>query len=320
MSTIITFLSIALVLYVVYQLGSLAGIFSERAGVANVAIEGNMIIGAVVFGLIYNNLTYTGGPELTETMGFIIAIIISVPLSATFMFLMSTLTNRYLSDHIIAGTGLNLIAPAIMLLIYNSLFIGASTDLVINNISLDISNFVMNIDGNRDMNYLILFFVAITILIVLVSSFVLNQTKFGLRLRSSGENPYALETAGISVNKTRTIALYISGLLSSLAGAAFMLKGNFYFTVEGSGFLSIGIMILGQYRVYGTFIGSIILSSFIALINTVLRMNAGLDSMIGDMYYLVKALPFIIPIIGLMVFRKSYIPKAVGKNFKKDQR
>ncbi len=315
MDWLITFLSIALVLYVVYQLGSLAGLFSERAGVANIAIEGNMIVGAVVFAILFENFS-----GMADINAFILALIIAVPLSATYMFLMALLTNRYLSDHIIAGTGLNLLSPALMLLLYNLFTINASGDLTLSKISLDLSAFQAHINGNNDLNYLTLFYLVITIVILIVSAFMLNKTKFGLRLRSSGENPYALETAGVSVAKTRLQALFIAGLLSSLAGAAFMLRGPFYFTVEGSGFLAIGILILGQYRVMGTVIGSVVLAGFIGFINTMLLTTVGTDSIFQTYFYLMKAIPFIIPVIGLMIFRKSYVPKAVGTNFKKDQR
>ncbi len=316
MDWLMTFLSIALVLYVVYQLGSLAGIFSERAGVANVAIEGNMIVGAVLFALFYENIVVGLDPVST----FAISLVLTVFLSGTFMFLMALLTNRYLSDHIIAGTGLNLLAPAIMLLLYNMLTVNSAPGLTLSNISMDLSYFQAHMFGNDRLSYLTIFYLVLTIVIIIFSAHMLNHTRFGLRLKSSGENPYALETAGVSVAKTRLVALYISGMLSSLAGAAFILKGNFYFTVEGSGFLAIGIMILGQYRVLGSMIGSIALASFIGFINTTLLLTAGQDSILQANSYLVKMIPFIIPVIGLMVFRKSYVPAAVGQNFKKDQR
>ncbi len=316
MDWLMTFLSIALVLYVVYQLGSLAGIFSERAGVANVAIEGNMIVGAVVFALFYENIVVGMGPIITFTL----SLVFTVFLAGTFMFLMSLLTNRYLSDHIIAGTGLNLLAPALMLLTYNMLTVNSAPGLTLSNISMDLSYFQAHLFGNDRLNYLTIFYVVLTIIICLFSAHMLNHTRFGLRLKSSGENPYALETAGVSVAKTRLVALYISGMLSSLAGAAFILRGNFYFTVEGSGFLAIGIMILGQYRVLGTTIGSVVLASFIGFINTALLLTAGQDSILQANSWLIKMVPFIIPVIGLMVFKKSFVPAAVGQNFKKDQR
>ncbi len=323
MATLATFLGIFLVLYTTYQLGALAGIFSERSGVANVAIEGNMIVGAVLFSLIYNNLTHAGGPELSQLYAFIIAIVIAIPSAGLFMMLMALLTNRYLADHIIAGTGLNLLAPALMLLMYNWLYVGASDTLVLSSILLNTKDFVINVDGNTYMNWLIVFFVLLTLLLLIISSWTLNKTKFGLRLRSSGENPYALETSGISVVKTRTIALFIAGMLSSLAGAAFMMSHDaFFFTVKGSGFIAIGIMILGQYKVIGTFFGSIVLAAVIALIKTVITLHAGIPdgSFISENSYALNALPFVIPLIGLIILRKSYVPKAVGKNFKKDQR
>ncbi len=322
MFNLITFLSIALVLYCVYQLGSLAGIFSERSGVANIAIEGNMIVGAVLFAIFYEILTQNLG--LTQLESVIIGLVVSVPLSALFMLLLSNLTNRYLADHIIAGTGLNLLAPVLMIFAYNILSPTISGSLRAERILLDISNLQahFDIDGkiNNELSYLTLVFVMLTLIIVVISAFALNKTTFGLRLKSSGENPYSLETAGVSVAKTRRTALYIAGLLSSLAGAIFVTKGNFYFTVNGSGFLAIGILILGQYRVFGTFIGSIVLASFIGFFNSLSIILGQSNDIYNEYNQLFQTIPFLIPLLGLMIFRKSFVPNAVGKNFKKDQR
>lgn len=323
MFNLFTIFSAALVLYAVYQLGSLAGIFSERSGVANIAIEGNMIVGAVLFALFYENINQVLGFGQIESV--LISLLISVPLSAIFMLLLSTLIIRYLSDHIIAGTGLNILAPVIMIFAYNMISPTISGDLRAETILLDISNLRghIEIDGrmNNELSYLTVAFVLLTIVILLISSFAINKTSFGLRLRSSGENPYALETSGISVNKTRIVALYIAGLLSSFAGVVFVSAGNnFYFTVNGSGFLAIGILILGQYKIMGTVIGSIILSTFIGTFNSLPAILGTKIPLFNDNIYLFKMIPFLMPIIGLIIFRKSYVPKAVGQNFKKDQR
>ncbi len=321
MANILSFLSLFMILYCVYQLASLAGLYSEKSGVANVAIEGNMIVGAVLFALFYENLSAFLAPGLSAIIG----IIISVPSAALFMMLLGILTSRYASDHIIAGTGMNLLAPVAMLLLYN---LATTVDLGegIRNSKIDFVlrewNFEIPYNGgiSMDFNLLDFIFLGITIFTVVISSYVIDKSTFGLRLKSSGENPYSLETSGISVNKTRMTALYIAGVLSSLSGALFVTKGTFFFTVNGSGFLAIGILILGQYKVKGTVIGSLIMASFIGFFDT-LPLILGVGNQLVNKYTnIFKMIPFIIPLIGLMIFRKSYVPKAVGTNFKKDQR
>lgn len=323
MFNLVTFLSIALILYSVYQLGSLAGIFSERAGVANIAIEGNMIVGAVLFAIIYELLTDGNVGQLESVIA---SLLIAVPIAATYMCLLSWLTNRYLADHIIAGTGLNLLAPVLMIFAYNILSPTISGDLRAESIMLNISELQahLNIGGrvNNNFSYLTIAFVVLTLFICVIAAFVLNKTRFGLRLKSSGENPYALETSGVSVAKTRLTALYIAGLLSALAGAIFVTKGtsSFYFTVNGSGFLAIGVLILGQYKVLGTFIGSIVMASFIGFFDTLIVIKGNTDEVFNQVSFLYRMIPFAIPLVGLMIFRKSYVPASVGQNFKKDQR
>ncbi len=331
MDLLITFLSLFIPLYCVYQLGSLAGIFSERSGVANIAIEGNMIIGAVTFALLFQNLNLladgTTMSEFGTLKSFIIAILIALPLSATFMMLLGILVNRYQADHIIAGTALNILAPLLMIMLYLIFSPHSGGTLRPDKIDIGVdglNDFIWHLYPggfeNSEMNKMYIVFLIITVLIVIVSAFFLNKTRFGLRLKTSGENPYALETAGISVNRTRYKALFISGLLASLAGMVFLTKDTFFFTVNGSGFLAIGILILGQYRVLGTVFGSLILAAFISFFEILpLYLGTGSDS-IDQLTNVFKMIPFLIPLLGLAFFKTSYSPKAVGKNFKKDQR
>ncbi len=324
MFALVTFLSVFIPLYCVYQLGSLAGLFSERSGVANVAIEGNMIVGAVVFSIIQQLMVVHFSPLIS----FATALVLGVILSGLFMMLLAIMTNRYLADHIIAGTALNILAPALMILLYmvlsTNVETGSGSPVWSGNIPPIISdwNWHLTIDGksNNDFNTMYLVILVITILILFLSNFALNKTKFGLRLKSSGENPYALETAGISVKKTRTTALYIAGMLSSLAGIAFAIKGPFFFTVKGSGFLAIGILIMGQYRIKGTVIGSLLLATFIGTFDTVEILKGTSDLGFIKNVNILKMLPYLIPLVGLIFLRTSYVPKAVGTNFKKDQR
>ncbi len=307
MSIFIKLLWSFFILYSVYQLGSLAGLFSERSGTANIAIEGNMIVGATLFSIFWS--LFNGSIE-NSSIAIIFSIFFTIVISSTYMLLLGYITSKYMADHIIVGTGMNMLAPAIGLLLYG---------LIIKNqpsISPTYGDWIGYINGSIQYNMLFVYFFIATILILILSAFVLNKTKFGLRLKSSGENPYALETAGVSVFKTRMIALWIAGALSTFAGIAFAVKGTFNFTVNGSGFLSIGILLLGQYRVSGTIIGSAIFALFISFFNNWAIIIPGE----ANLQFLMNVIPFVIPIIGLMIFKTHSAPKAVGTNFKKDQR
>lgn len=321
MDNLLHFLSIALILYCVYQLGSLAGIFSERSGVGNIALDGAMIMSAVLFSIFYENLY----PALNGCMilTVVFSLLLVIPLSIAWMMILAVLVNRYQANHFIAGTGMNLVAPALGMLLY-SVFSVNSNGTLKHNFVLSMSDWNIPITTatgvNQDINWFIILFLIMTVIIVCLVAVIINQSSFGLNFTSAGENPYAVETAGVSVLKTRYITLAIAGCLCGLAGSIFIIKGPYLFTVEGAGFLSLGVMILGKYRIRGTIIASIVLASLIAGFETIPYVIGFDDSSIVELTYLFKIFPFIIPIIGMMVFSNQNFPAAIGQNFKKDQR
>ncbi len=298
-------------LYAIYQLGSLAGVFSERAGVANIAIEGNMIIGATLFAVFWNIMpeSIANIPQLS----LFICIMIAVGFSILYMSLLTLFTNRFYADHIIVGTGLNLFAPAIAIMIWLAVIVFPENV----QMSGEFNHWMYEYNASTSLNTLAIWMSAIALAIAFVAWYFINKTKYGLRIKSSGENPYALETSGISVRKVRRFALIIAGALSGLAGVVFVIKNpTFNFTVLGSGFISIAILIMAGHRVKGTVIYSVIFAASISIFDSWLVIAPG-SSISSD---LMMMLPFAIPIVGLLIYRKRTIPKAVGQNFRKDQR
>lgn len=297
-------------LYCVYQLGAIAGMFSEKSGVVNVAIEGNMIIGASLFGTIWMLFpdTFTH-----DNIKLITAMLSAVILSAIYMQLLSLFTNRYMGDHVIVGTGLNMIAPAIGIVLWVS-FVQDKKQI---DMSAAYSHWIVYYKTYTAVNTLAFWMLGLTLVILFGSAFYLNETKGGLRLRSSGENPYSLETAGVSVRKTRRHAIFIAGLISGLAGTVFMMYNTtFNFTVTGSGFISLAILIMSGYRLKWTTVYSVALAAFITIFGSWLRISP--SSTINPDVML--AIPFILPLIGLLVFKNHSAPAAIGKNFNKSQR
>jgi|GEM_PF-517548 len=112
MNSFLEILSSFFLLYAMYSLASMSGLFSERSGVINIGIEGSMVIGAVWFSLLYSEMAPTVG-----TYGsVIISLLVSIIITALYTQILSITTVRYLADHVIAGTGLNLMAPALAIL------------------------------------------------------------------------------------------------------------------------------------------------------------------------------------------------------------
>lgn len=321
MDNLLHFLSIVLILYCVYQLGSLAGLFSERAGVGNIALDGNMIFSAVVFAIFYENLLQSFDGLIFITI--VASLMLTIPISICWMMILAILVNRYQANHFIAGTGMNIVAPALALLLYAVCSINTNGT-ILHKFTFTIADWNIGIKTsngiNNDLNWFVIGFVGLTILITIASSFLINRTSFGLSLISTGENPYAVETSGVSVNLTKYIALAISGALCGLAASVFLMKGPYQFTVEGSGFLSLGVLILGKYKIKGTIFASITMAVLIGFFQTIPYIIGFDNESLVELTYLFKIFPFLIPIIGMIIFRNNNFPAAVGQNFKKDQR
>ncbi len=302
----------ALFIYAIFQLASIAGLFSQNGGIVNIAIEGNMIITAALFAVMWE-LMPSSVQEIPELHLFI-SMMITIILGTIYMSLLSFFTNRYLANQVVVGTGMNLLAPALAIMLWLSTYGDGSESI------LTAGNFnywIVLYGKSTPLNTLALWMSGFAVIVAIFSAYVLNHTKYGLRLKTSGENPYSLETAGVSVSKTRRSAILISGVLSSIAGVTFILSNpTFYFGVAGSGFLAIAIMVMGGFRVFGTAFFSMLFAIFLAIFNNWLRISP--NSQIGA--DAMMALPFILPIFGLLIFKKSGGPKAAGKNFKKDQR
>ncbi len=299
------FITALLGFIIIYSLSSFSGLISERSGVVNIALDGKMIIGALVFASLYQI------PEFTDTLGFatpFVAIIIAGLVTSLYSTLLSLATINFMADQVIAGTALNMLSPALSLLIMKTAFN---------------SDTITGIDANLGtwagtMNEFIIVMFLITILIMVGAWFFISKTSYGLRLKSAGENPYALETAGVSVKKTRWIALTVAGFLSGVAGSIFPIitSGTFGGTVNGSGFISLAILIVGQWSVIGISIVAVIFSSFSAIASSWTSIFDG--SAIP--FELINIIPFIIPIVVLVIFKSSNGPSAVGKPYKKDMR
>lgn len=301
-------LSAFLFLFSMYSMASMAGLLSERSGIINIGIEGTMIIGAVWFALLFNWFTGVVG---NVGLSLILSLILSIGLSAAYTQILSVVTINYMADHTIAGTGLNLLAPALAML-----FAGVLTGNTSEVPQVDLKWFSQTLSDGGSFSYLAIAMVVISLIILFIGWFVLSKTRAGLRLKASGENPYALETAGVSVNKTKYIAMLFAGALAGFAGAIFVMDKSFHFTVNGNGFIALGILIFGQWSIVGITIGSALIGILVAIFQNWVTVFGG-ESQLG---YLMNTIPFIIPLLGLMMFKSVSGPAAVGKPFRKDMR
>lgn len=297
-----------LILFAAYMFASSSSLISEKAGVTNISIEGNMIMGAILYCVFMKTMDETS----LESFSPLISVFLSGIFTSIFSWLFAIVVIKAYGNQIITGTGINLLAPAIATFIGYMVFGTAD--------SAAISKPENMIGGFNEYIYPILF-VLIAIFVILFIGFYLNKTKGGLIIRASGENPYALETSGISVNKIRMKVLLFTGLLSGIAGAIWVQtqSGGFRWTVLGAGFMAVGIVIFAQWKVSGIVIGSFI----IALLSSI-SMNYLLIPILsnaqGILLLILRILPYSIPILVLIFMKSESSPKYLGKTFKKDQR
>ena len=289
---------------------ALAGIFAERSGVINLALEGIMIIGAFVGALFVRIMQEN--QVFTQEQGqllMLLALVVSAIFGAIFSLLLAFSAINLKADQTIGGTALNMLAPAIVLFLINLIAqqnaLGMATGDAAGWFMIKPSTFGLERDhdfgfiGNLLINKVYLTtYICLAIFIVL--SIILYKTKFGIRLRSCGENPQAADSLGINVYKMRYAGVTISG---ALAG-----------------------MIFGNWTPLNVALGGILFGLFKCIAATYSSLDINGDGVymlaeLGISPYVYRLLPYLITLIVLaFTSKKSRVPKAEGIPYDKGQR
>ena len=318
---------------------ALAGIYAERSGVINLALEGIMIMGAFIGTFVVYSFQKMGlfHKDAGQAL-MLIALVISAIGGAAFSLLLSFAAINLKADQTIGGTALNLMAPAMVLFLIN--FITSTTTMGM--YTGDAASWFMlkktdfGFAKNADLGLLGEIFLHkvylttyICIILYVVLAIVLYKTKFGLRLRACGENPQAAASLGVNVFHMRYAGTTISGALAGIGGFTFALTtANCASTgdVAGFGFLALAVMIFGNWNPLNTALAALLfgLCKCIAAAYSTIDIN-------GDGVYLLKELginagvyrmlPFVITLIVLVfTASKSRAPKAEGIPYDKGTR
>jgi simple sugar transport system permease protein len=231
----------ALVLAVPIMLGAMGGIMSERVGVVNIAIEGQLLTGAFMAAVVS---TLTGN----QILGIVSAMITA----ALFSAVLAVFAVRFLAQQIIVGVVLNVLAIGITNFLYQQ---WVTEDESATNSPGTLPIISIPYLGDIPVIGPVLFQNRITVFlaigIVIVLWFVLFKTKLGLRARAVGENPLAADTVGINVGRTRFWWVTLGGLLAGLGGAALTIGSSGSFGREmsgGLGFIALAVVILGRWH------------------------------------------------------------------------
>ncbi len=296
---------------------ALGGMFSERSGVVNIALEGIMIIGAFT-GILFLNLT---GGSMSGQLQLILAILIAMVTGGVFSLTHAYAAINMKADQTISGTALNMFAPAFA--IFVARVIQGVQQVQFNNTfridSVPVLGKIPVLGPMLFQNAYITTYLGIIIL--LVSALVLYRTRFGLRLRACGEHPQAADAAGINVYRMQYAGVVISGALAGLGGLVFVVptSTNFNADVAGYGFLAIAVLIFGQWKPW-KILGA---SLFFGLMKAVAAAYSGIPFLasMGIPSYLYKMVPYIATMVVLMFTSKnSQAPRASGIPFDKGQR
>ena len=331
---------------------ALAGVFSERSGVINLALEGIMIFGAFV-GVLFVRLVqqwgwfdaaYTAKNWLTLQGFALLTMGVSALLGALFAMLLAFAAINLKADQTIGGTALNLMAPALVLFFIRILanqntlqmFKGDSAGWFMLKESLFGFGVGRGVNKTPSMGFLGQVFVNkvypmtyVCILIFILLAIILYKTKFGLRLRACGENPQAADSLGINVFKMRYAGVGISGALAGMGGFVYaMTTANCTSNgdVAGFGFLALAVMIFGNWNP-GNIAGAALL---FGLFKCIAASYGSLD-INGDGIYMLKEigvsahvyrlLPYVITLVVLAFTSKSSrAPKAEGIPYDKSTR
>ena len=300
----------------VLLLVALGGCFSEHSGVINIGLEGIMVMGALGGALAMK--------FLPETVPAAVMIVVTVVMAIAFGLVYSTLLGlaciNFKADQTIVGTAMNMLGTAAATVIVKAMNTAASPDNVSSTIQYvePKKAFLVNI-GSFEFNW----FMLVAVIALVICYITLYKTRFGLRLMACGEHPQAAASVGINVYKMRWAGVLISGLLGGLGGIVYITCGvsewKFEYGVAGFGFLSLAVMIFGQWKPTRIALAALLFGLFRALSNVYFGFSFLVSLNIPSGVY--NMLPYVISLIVLAFTSKnSRAPKAEGIPYDKGQR
>jgi general nucleoside transport system permease protein len=325
---------------------ALAGVFSERSGIINLALEGIMIFGAFVGVCFVRMMQAAGWFDAAKAAGswlslqgyLLLAMLVSAALGAIFSLLLAFAAINLRADQTIGGTALNMLAPALVLFIVR--LIAKQNDLLL--LKGDSASWFMikknmfGFDKKAKLGFFGQTFIDkvylttyICIIIFVVLSIILYKTRFGLRLRACGENPQAADSLGINVYKMRYAGVCISGSLAGMGGFVYSVttancsaNGD----VAGFGFLALAVMIFGNWKPLNIAGGALLFGLFKCIAASYATLDINGDGVyllanIGISSDVYRLLPYVITLLVLAFTSKSSrAPKAEGIPYDKSTR
>ena len=299
----------------VLVLVALGGCFSEHSGVINLGLEGIMVIGAMggAFAMKY----LAGQPAVVIIFATILAAMIA---GMIYSVLLAVACINFKADQTIVGTALNILGTAAATVIVKAVNTAANPN--------DVSSIIQYIEPKRALlvdigGFEFNWFMLVAVIALVASYVTLYKTRFGLRLMACGEHPQAADSLGINVYKMRWAGVLISGLLGGLGGIVYITAGvsewRFEYGIAGFGFLSLAVMIFGQWKPLRIGLAALLFGLFRALSNVYTGFDFLASLNIPSGVY--NMMPYVISLIVLAFTSKnSRAPKAEGIPYDKGKR
>lgn len=289
-------------------LASLGGLFSERSGVINIALEGMMLSGAFTAAAV---TARSGNPWLGLFAAGLAGLLVA--------FIHAVASIEYKADQVVVGTAINILFLGIPALVSGAMFesTGATPQLPREQVLPDWNIPVIEkipvlsqlLSGHKPIVYFALAMVPI-------SYYVLFKTRFGLRLRAAGENPEAADTAGVSVAKLRYAGVLLSGLLAAIGGAYLSIGQNSLFTrnmTAGRGFIALAALILGKWHPVGAFCACL-------LFGVAEAVSIRMQGVVNIPVQFIQIIPYILTLVVLAGFiGRATPPRALGIPYVKEK-
>ena len=291
---------------------AIGGLYSERSGVVNIALEGLMLAGAFTAAAV---TFYVHSPWVGLGAAMLAG--------ALFALLLAVVCIRFNANEVVAGTGINLLFLGLPAVLSGALFLssGSTPQLPKEELLPTVSQLLSIGAGWRILaDVSVISFLAL--LVVVFTSYVLYSTPFGLRLRSVGENPEAADAAGVRVNRIRYIGVALSGVLAGVGGAYLSIGQSSLFTrnmTAGRGFIALAALIFGKWRPVQTMLACLLFGLADALtiqMQGVAKLPSGEDIPVQ----FIQMIPYVVTIVVLAGFiGQSRAPKALGTPYQKER-
>ncbi len=291
---------------------ALGGMFAQRSGFQNIALEGMMTAGALAGTSL---LILTG--NMNAQPAFLLGDFLAGAAGMAVAGFYALASIKLKKEQLLPGMALNMTAAFFALYLIDILSKDASIDLL-KDFSIAA---VPYLSGLPVVGALLFSDVYVTTLIGLVlliaSVVVINHTRFGLRVTACGENDDAAASAGIRVNRIRAVCLLISGFLAGMGGLVFAVtvSASFNGSVAGYGFLALAVLSLGRWKPMGVFVSSVLLGLLCALP----EINGQIVFFEGSPY-LLKTVPYLAALAALALSSSRIrMPKSLGKHHRSEK-